>query len=167
MRNYFNTPEQSHHLIIMTAMVSVNALIESSAPTDEEKKMLKKAKKLISDFSESVFARLGESHRKSLKNKASLNTLRLVARNTSFTKSSQMEDFIDREYLVKLLDLSSDIDCEGCERTDCKNCNIYKMKDYLNYNGKSEDNDLCPFRKEKVDIDGMNFDFDDLESDSK
>lgn len=167
MRNYFNTPEQSHHLIIMTAMVSVNALIESSAPTDEEKKMLKKAKKLISDFSESVFERLGESHRKSLKNKASLNTLRLVARNTSFTKSSQMEDFIDREYLVKLLDLSADIDCEGCERTDCKNCNIYKMKDYLNYNGKSEDNDLCPFRKEKVGIDNMNFDFDDLESDSK
>ena len=167
MRNYFNTPEQSHHLIIMTAMVSVNALIESSAPTDEEKKMLKKAKKLISDFSESVFERLGESHRKSLKNKASLNTLRLVARNTSFTKSSQMEDFIDREYLVKLLDLSSDIDCEGCERTDCKNCNIYKMKDYLNYNGKCEDNDLCPFRKEKVGIDNINFDFDDLESDTK
>lgn len=167
MRNYFNTPEQSHHLIIMTAMVSVNALIESSAPTEEEKKMLTKAKKLISDFSESVFERLGESHRKSLKNKASLNTLRLVARNTSFTKSSQMEDFIDREYLVKLLDLSSDIDCEGCKRTDCKNCNIYKMKDYLNYNGKSEDNDLCPFRKEKADIDDMNFDFDDLESDSK
>ena len=167
MRNYFNTPEQSHHLIIMTAMVSVNALIESSAPTDEEKKMLKKAKKLISDFSESVFERLGESHRKSLKNKASLNTLRLVARNTSFTKSSQMEDFIDREYLVKWLDMVADLDCEGRERTDCKNCNIYKMKDYLNYNGKSEDNDLCPFRKEKVGIDNMNFDFDDLESDSK
>ena len=167
MRNYFNTPEQSHHLIIMTAMVSVNALIESSAPTEEEKKMLKKAKKLISDFSESVFARLGESHRKSLKNKASLNTLRLIARGTSFTKSSQMEDFIDREYLVKWLDMVSDLDCEGCERTDCKNCNIYKMKDYLNYNGKCEDNDLCPFRKEKVGIDNMNFDFDDLESDSK
>ena len=153
MRNYFNTTEQSNHLIIMTAMVSVNALIESSAPTEEEKKMLKKAKKLISDFSESVFERLGESHRKSLKNKASLNTLRLVARNTSFTKSSQMEDFIDREYLIKLLDLSSDIDCEGCKRTDCKNCNIYKIKDYLNYDGKREDNDLCPFRSEEIKID--------------
>ena len=161
MRNYFNTTEQSHHLIIMTAMVSVQELIASSAPTDDEKKLLKKAMKLISDFSESVYARIGESYKKSLKNKASLNTLRLVARGTTLTKSSQMEDFIDREYLVKLLNLTSDIDCEGCERTDCKNCNIYKIKSYLNYDGKHEENDLCPFRKDKAqfDIDGISFDF--------
>lgn len=160
MRNYFNTTEQSHHLIIMTAMVSVQELIQSSAPTDDEKKLLKKAMKLISDFSESVYARIGESYKKSLKNKASLNTLRLVARGTTSTKASQMEDFIDREYLVKLLNLTSDIDCEGCERKDCKNCNIYKIKSYLNYDGNHEENDLCPFRKEKqqFDVDGISFD---------
>ena len=164
MKNYFNTTEQSHHLIIMTAMVSVKELIDGSAPTDEEKKILNKALKCISDFSESVYARLGESYKKSLKNKAKLNTLRLVARGTSSIKSSQMEDFIDREYLIDLLDLYSDIDCSGCERIDCKDCNIYKIKTYLNYDGKREDNDLCPFRKEKSEY---NFDFDDLESDFK
>lgn len=66
-----------------------------------------------------------------------------------------MEDYIDREYLVELLNLSSDIDCEGCKNTNCKNCNIYKIKSYLNYDGKSEDNDLCPFRKEKTEYDDI------------
>lgn len=62
------------------------------------------------------------------------------------------------EYLVELLNLSSDIDCEGCKNTNCKNCNIYKIKSYLNYDGKSEDNDLCPFRKEKTEYADMDFD---------
>ena len=166
MKNYFNATEQSHHLIIMTAMVSVNDLIQSSAPTDEEKKMLVQAKNLISKFSESVYSRIGEGYKQSLKNKASLNKIKLVSRNnvTSHNDSSKMEDVIDKGYVCQLLDLSSDIDCQGCERTDCKNCEIYKFKTYLNYDGKSEDNDLCPFRIAKKEY---NFEFDDLESDSK
>lgn len=163
MRNYFNTTEQSNHLIIMTAMVSVQELMQSSAPTDEEKKILKKAMKLISDFSESVYERLGESYKRSLKNKASLNKLRLVSRNniTPHNDSGKMEDVIEKEYLCELLDMSADIDCEGCERTDCKNCRYYKIKSYLNYDGKHEDNDLCPFRKDKprFEENGIRFDF--------
>lgn len=157
MKGYFNTTEQSQHLIMLSAMVIAQELIEGNALSDKEKRLLKKATENINTFSESVFERIGESYRRSLKNKANLNTLRLVAKGTTPTKSSQMEDFIDREYLVELLNLSSDIDCEGCERTDCKNCNIYKIKSYLNYDGKSEDNDLCPFRKEKAEYDNMDF----------
>lgn len=155
MKGYFNTAEQSQHLIIMSAMFIAKELIEGNALSDKEKKLLQKAIKDIGDFSESVYERIGESYKCSLKNKARLNTLRLVPRGLTPTKSSQMEDYIDREYLVELLNLSSDIDCEGCERTDCKNCNIYKIKSYLNYDGKSEDNDLCPFRKEKTEYDDI------------
>lgn len=165
MKGYFNKEDQSRHLIMLSALVIAKELIDGNAISKEEKKLLEKAVKNIDEFSESVFGRLGESYKRSIRNKASLNTLRLVARGTTPTKSSQMEDYIDREYLVELLNLSSDIDCEGCKSTNCKNCNIYKIKSYLNYDGKSEDNDLCPFRKEQADL--PQFDFDDLESDSK
>lgn len=147
----------------MSAMVSVKNLADSSAPTDEEKKMLKKAMKLISDFSESVYARLGESYKRSIRNKASLNTLRLVSRNnvTPHNDSSKMEDVVDKDILKEIIEQSADIDCAGCERTDCKNCTFYKIKTYLNYDGKHEDNDLCPFRKDKqrFEVDGIKFDF--------
>lgn len=165
MKGYFNTTEQSQHLIITSAMFIAKELIEGNALSEKEKKLLQKAIKNISEFSESVYERLGDSYKRQLRNKASLNTLRLVSRGTTPTKSSQMEDYIDREYLVELLNLSSDIDCEGCKNTNCKNCNIYKIKSYLNYDGKSEDNDLCPFRKDQADL--PQFDFYDLESDSK
>lgn len=159
MRNYFNQHELSHHLIIMTAMVSVKDLMEGSATTLEEKKSLKKVLKLISDFSESVYARLGEGYKRSLKNKATLNTLKLVSRNnfTPRNDSSKMEDVIERDYLCELLDLSAEIECAGCERIDCKNCGIYKIKSYLHYEGKSDDTDLCPFRQEKLEIKDLDF----------
>lgn len=158
MKGYFNTAEQSQHLIMLSTLVIAQEMIDGNAISDREKKLLKKAVENITAFSDSVFERLGESYKRSLRNKANLNTLRLVAKGTTPMQSSQMADFIDREYLIELLNLSSDIDCEGCDRTDCTNCNIYKIKSYLNYDGKSEENDLCPFRKENVGLADIEFD---------
>ena len=155
MKNYFNKEESSNHLILMSAMISCQNLIESSAPTTDEIKLLKKAMKCVSDFSESVYNRMGEGYKKSLKNKAMLNTLRLVARNTSAT-NTKMEDVVDIEILRDLISQNSDIDCQLCNRLDCKSCIIYKIKSYLHIEGKNLDNSLCPFRLEKID---NSFDF--------
>lgn len=94
MKGYFNKEDQSRHLIMLSALVIAKELIDGNAISKEEKKLLEKAVKNIDEFSESVFGRLGESYKRSIRNKASLNTLRLVARGTTPTKSSQMEDYI-------------------------------------------------------------------------
>ena len=74
MKGYFNTTEQSQHLIITSAMFIAKELTEGNALSEKEKKLLQKAIKNISDFSESVYERLGDSYKRQLRNKASLNT---------------------------------------------------------------------------------------------
>lgn len=148
MRNYFNTAEQSYHLILMSAMVQAKRLLDSSAPTEEEKKYLKQILAFTNKLSESIFGRLGDGYMRSIKNKAQLNELKLMSKGTTLAQNAKMEDFIDRDILCSVLDLVGDLDCENCNNTDCKKCEIYKIKSYLNYNGKAENNDLCPYRIE-------------------
>ena len=159
MKNYFNNYEASNHLILMTAMVTVENFIEGNCITNEEKKLLKKAMKSVSDFSESVYTRLGDGYKRSLKNKALLNTLKLVSRNIHHVNNADMEDFIDSETLLDMIDLSCGVDCEGCNKTekDCLTCGWYKVKSYLHHEGSNEDNGLCPFRKEQTSLPEINF----------
>ena len=146
MKGYFNQNEQCNHLIAMSAMIAVKNLLESNAVSEIEKKELKNIIKSMDLFSESVYRRLGDSYKRQLINKAKLNTLRLTSRFTA--NESKMEDRLDNDMLCELVDMTS-VDCINCNRTDCLDCQIYKMKVYLNYNGQSQDNDLCPFRKEE------------------
>ena len=152
MKNYFNQYEASNHLILMTAMLSVKNFIDGACITEEERKMLKKVMSLVDDFSTSVFERLGDGYKRSLKNKAERNTLRVVSRNVHHINNADMEDFIDNETLTEIIDQTADIDCSGCKRTDCKNCGIYKIKSYLHYKGESDNTELCPFRKAELDL---------------
>ena len=158
MKNYFNQYEASNHLILMTAMMSNKNLIDGDCITESERKMLQKVIKLVDDFSNSVFERLGDGYKRSLRNKASLNTLRVVSRNVHHINNAEMEDFIDNETLTQIIDQTADVDCAGCERTDCKQCGIYKIKSYLHYDGISDNTKLCPFRKEQLKIGEINFD---------
>lgn len=158
MRNYFNKEEQCNHFIIILCSTIMDNFINGNGATSKEKQLLSQAKKKIEEFSSTVFERLGQGYVKSIKNKARDNTI-CVEPRTLDGKSpiKPMADTLDHEEIVKLLDLCSDYECMGCDRTDCINCDIYKMKSHLNYDGKSEDNDLCPFRKEKKE---NMFDFD-------
>jgi hypothetical protein len=160
MKNYFNQYEASNHLILMTAMIPTKNFIDGNCITDEERKMLKKVKKLVGDFTESVFERLGDGYRRSLINKADRNTLRLVSKNIHHRNNTDMEDFIDNETLRAIIDQTADIDCCGCDKTNCKQCGIYKIKSYLHYDGISDNTDLCPFRKAELDL--PQFEFEDL-----
>ena len=159
MKNYFNQYEASNHLIMMTAMLSVKNFIDGDCITEEERKMLKKTMKLVSDFSESVFERLGDGYKRSLKNKASLNTLRVVSRNVHHQNNVDMADFIDNETLYDMIDLSASIDCEGCNKTEteCLKCGWYKVKSYLHHKGENKNDGLCPFRKEQTSLPEINF----------
>lgn len=157
MKNYFNQQESAMHLVLMTAMLQADNLIKGNCITSEEIKMLKKAIKNVSDFSESVFERLGDGYKRSLKNKASMNTLRLVSRNCHHTNNAEMEDFIDADILREIITSNYEIDCACCKREDCKQCGIYKIKSYLHYEGKNDDTNLCPFRKEELKIDEIDF----------
>lgn len=152
MKNYFNQYEASNHLILMTAMLSAKNLVDGDCITDKERTMLKKAIKIVSDFSESTFERLGDGYKRSLRNKASMNTLRVVSRNVHHINNADMEDFIDNETLTEIIDQTADLDCAGCKKTNCKQCGIYKIKSYLHYDGKSDNTDLCPFRKAELDL---------------
>lgn len=160
MKHYFNQDEQGYHLIILSSMQSMKSLIEHNALSPQEEAALKTALKKIDEFSNSVFERLGNSYKRSLKNKAQLNTLRFVSRAGTVKKEAVGEDWIDKEYLIELLDMVADIECEGCKRTDCKSCNIYKMKSYLNYNGNDKNDEFCPFRKEVEPNKDEKYDFD-------
>jgi hypothetical protein len=157
MKNYFNQLELNYHLILMTSMVSADNLIEGNCITDEERKILKKISRLVNEFSTSVFERLGDGYKRSLRNKASLNTIRVVSRNVHHVNNVDMEDFIDAQTLRELVDKSADLDCAGCERTDCLTCAWYKIKSYLNHEGKRDETDMCPFRKEEIKIDDFDF----------
>jgi hypothetical protein len=159
MKNYFNNYEASNHLILMTAMLTVENFIEGNCITNEEKKLLKKAIKSVSDFSESVYARLGDGYKRSLKNKALLNTLKLVSRNVHHINNTDMEDFIDSETLLDMIELSAGLDCEGCNKTEseCLRCGWYKVKSYLHHKGENKNDGLCPFRKEQNEFAEINF----------
>lgn len=157
MKNYFNQYEASNHLIIMTAMLSVKNLIDGDSITAEEKRILKSVIDKVGKFSDSVFARLGDGYIRSLKHKAELNTLKLVSRNVHHKNNVDMEDFIDSETLHEIINTGADIDCHNCNRTDCKNCGIYRIKSYLHYDGKSDNTDLCPFRLDKLNIPKIDF----------
>ena len=157
MKNYFNQYEASNHLILMTAMIPTKNFIDGNCITEEERKMLKKVLKLVDDFSASVFERLGDGYKRSIINKGNLNTLKLVSRNVHHTNNADMEDFIDSETLQEIIDQTADLDCSMCERTDCKKCGIYKIKSYLHYDGISDNTDLCPFRKEELELPKIEF----------
>jgi hypothetical protein len=157
MKNYFNQYEANNHLIMMTAMLSVKNLIDGDCITEEERKILKKVIKLVDEFSASVFERLGDGYKRSLVNKGKLNTLRIVSRNVHHRNNADMEDFIDSETLHEIIDQTADIDCSGCERTDCKQCGIYKIKSYLHYKGESDNTELCPFRKAEYNLPKIDF----------
>lgn len=148
MKNYFNQHDASNHLILMVSQAVTNNLIDANCVTEEERKILKKISKLVNDFNDSVFERLGDGYRRSLRNKADLNTIRVVSRNVHHQNNIDMEDFIDSETLRDLVSQGTDLDCSGCEKTDCKRCAIYKIKSYLQYEGISDETDLCPYRKE-------------------
>jgi hypothetical protein len=152
MKNYFNQYDAGNHLVVMTAMLSVKNFLDGDCITDEERKMLKKVMKLVDEFSASVFERLGDGYKRSLVNKGKLNSLKLVSRNVHHINNADMEDFIDNETLQGIIDQTADIDCSGCERKDCKQCGIYKIKSYLHYKGESDNTDLCPFRKAELDL---------------
>lgn len=154
MKNYFNQYEASNHLILMTAMIAVQNFVEGNCITEEERKMLKKVMKGVSDFSESVFARLGDGYKRSLKNKAERNTMRIVSKNVHHKNNPDMEDFIDSETLLNMIELSASVDCEGCNKSEieCLKCGWYKIKSYLHHEGKNKNDGLCPFRKEELDL---------------
>lgn len=157
MKNYFNQYEASNHLIMMTAMLPLKNLVDGDCITDNERKMLKKVLKLVDDFSASVFERLGDGYKRSLVNKGKLNTLRVVSRNVHHQNNADMEDFIDSETLTEIIDQTADLDCAGCNKTDCKQCGIYKIKSYLHYKGESDNTELCPFRKAELDLPQIDF----------
>lgn len=157
MQNYFNQYEASNHLIMMTAMLAVQNFLDGNRITVEERKMLKKAMKLVSDFSESVFERLGDGYKRSLRNKAELNTIRIVSKDIHHKNNADMADFIANDVLQDIVERSCDIDCAGCTRTDCKDCGIYKIKSYLHYEGLTDDTNLCPFRKPELEIPQIDF----------
>lgn len=159
MKNYFNQYEASNHLIMMSAMVAVKNFIDNDSITDKERKMLKKVLSLVDDFSVSVFERLGDGYKRSLINKGKLNTLRVVSRNVHHVNNADMEDFIDNETLFNMIDLSASIECSSCNKTEkeCLNCGWYKVKSYLHHEGNTEDNGLCPFRKEQIEVPNIEF----------
>ena len=159
MKNYLNKEEQCNHFIIILCSTIMDNLINGNGVSTKEKQLLSQAKKKIEEFSSSVFERLGQGYVKSMKNKARDNTICVTERTLSGKSPVKpMADTLDHEEIVELLDLCSDYECIGCERTDCISCQIYRMKSHLNYDGKSEDNDLCPFRKEKT-ADLFDFEF--------
>lgn len=167
MKNYFNQYEASNHLILMTAMIPTKNFIDGDCITEEERKRLKKVLKLVDEFSASVFERLGDGYKRSLINKGKLNSLKLVSRDVHYKSNTEMADFIDSETLCDMIDLSASLECETCNKTEieCLKCGWYKVKSYLHHKGENRDDGLCPFRKEQADL--PQFDFYDLESDSK
>jgi hypothetical protein len=155
MRNYLNSEEQCEHLILMSAMIPVKTFLESNGTTDKEKAILKKVLKYVGEFSDSVFERLGEAYKRSITNKGKMNKLRLVSRYSPSKNELNFEDKLDNDMLCEIIEFCS-LNCINCKSEKPKDCQIYKMKTYLNYNGQAEDNDLCPFRKEDISCD---FDF--------
>ena len=160
MKNYFNEKEKSMHLILLLASEISKQFIDLNSPTNAEIDALNGVIKSIDLFTESVFNRLGDGYKRTLKNKASMNTLRLVSRNSTI-HTCQMEDTIDADILREIID-KYDIDCENCTDENCTKCTMYKIKSYLGIDGKKEDHNLCPFRKEE-----KKYDFDFLDEDAK
>ena len=103
MKNYFNEKEKSMHLILLLASEISKQFIDLNSPTNAEIDALNGVIKSIDLFTESVFNRLGDGYKRTLKNKASMNTLRLVSRNSTI-HTCQMEDTIDADILREIID---------------------------------------------------------------
>lgn len=154
MKNYFNREEQAKHLMILVGKTQAEDLVERGAVTAREAILIKRICKLVDEFNESVFERLGTGYAKTLSNKAKENTFILAPRNTKV--KGDMLETLDDDILRDIVDTNFNLECINCKRTDCLNCGTYKIKSYLGYKGISDDTDLCPFRKKEENID---FDF--------
>ena len=152
MKNYFNKENQANHLLTMAALLGIQNLIKSDAPTAQEIAILKRAEKAIKEFTQSVVNRLGESYRRQLNNKLTLNTFRLVPRCITQKKEDQIADTVDSAVLIEMITLAEPFYCANCTKTDCTECKIYGIKTFLNYDGIVDDTDLCPFRTEEKEF---------------
>lgn len=159
MREYLNRDEQYDHLMLVLAQVKAEELINSKGINVEQKELLNEIIKRIKRFTEIAFINMGDGYRRSLLNKSRDNTIQLRAKGLNkVPEPAKVDNYIDDEELHALVDGNADIDCCGCEKTNCHSCLIYRIKTHLGYEGKREDNDLCPYRKEKMELFDLNED---------
>ena len=159
MKNYLNKTEQSHQFVLLCLSYSVRQMMECDGISEEERRMLKRVDKNLTDFHSSVFERLGPSYQRSIENKNKLNRCVIVSKELSgIKKDYKMDDVLDSDMLCEIIDQSRQMTCVNCKKEsgDVKACPFYKIMTYLNYDGNSEDNDLCPFRTEDKEFE---FDF--------
>lgn len=156
MKNYLNREEQARHLVLTMAMVQAQDLLKSDGVTADEKKILRQVVDKVEKFNQSVIGRLGKGYATTLANKAKDNTFVMTPRGGS--NKGNLKEEIDESILRDIVDDNFNLTCINCKREDCTACGIYRIKSYLNYDGESENNNLCPFRR----VDEMlEYNFDD------
>lgn len=130
MKGYFNKTELANHLVILCVQTIVQDFIGNENLTVGEKNALKKADKSITEFTNSVIARLGNGYARSLKNKCDASKLHLISKYSP-EQPTDMTEKIDDKALQQLISDNYDTNCKVCTCADCKACGIYQIKSYL------------------------------------
>lgn len=153
MKDYFNEHERITHLKITCCQTAIEDMLETNAPTDEERKALKTAMKKLEEFSKSVYARLGESYKRKILRTNALNVVRIVGRYAPMVEAishSASEDIAPCFEKLRMLI------CFGCKKfkdhNAVKDCAVYNLGVAVDAEGK--DDNVCPYNMgEDIELD--------------
>jgi hypothetical protein len=141
MREYFNMEERENHIKVTSCQVYVKKLAESPAITEEERKDLLKAFKLLDKVTDSIFERFGEAYIRKLKGIMACNTLKIVGKYAPMQNAISHVAQVDMLPMIRKLQMWT---CLDCERTGHKDCPMYNMGIACELEDVAEEG--CPFR---------------------
>lgn len=144
MKEYFNATDRENHLKITCCQTAIEDMLQSSAPTETERKALNTAMKKLEEFSISVYGRLGEAYKRKLIRTTKCNAVKIVGRYAPFATAIShcaSEDIAPCFEKLRLLN------CFGCKKfkdhVAVKDCAVYNLGVAVDAAGK--DDGVCPY----------------------
>lgn len=141
MREYFNAEERENHIKVTSCQVYVKKLAESPAITEEERKNLLKAGKLLDKVTDSIFKRFGVAYVRKLEGIMRCNTLKIVGKYAPTQTAISHVASADLLPMIRQLQL---FNCMDCEKENYKDCPMYNMG--IACELEDVDDEGCPFK---------------------
>lgn len=145
MKTYMNRIDREHHLMMLIVWDYLgNWLEKTSCLTTEERKRIKTATTHLLHASDSIVGRLEVDYAKKLMRDAKNTEVRIVDRVNEKLGRTEGGRYIDVEDLYDLASFSLK-ECVGCNKTNHKECERYKLFMKLNIPVAQEQTDGCPY----------------------
>lgn len=141
MREYFNAEEREDHIKVTSCQFYVKKLAQSNAITEQERKDLMKAHKLLDKVTDSIVDRFGLAYARKLQGIMQNNTLKIVGKYAPAQVAISHCAQVDMLPMIRKVQM---LTCMDCEKENHKECAMYNMGIACELEDVADDG--CPFR---------------------